>query len=248
MAPQGTCTGKCSEAASFAPITRGLTRGLPAGQPAKSFMIRSLKQVEPDRIWLSGEAAMAGRENQGDLWVLSPGLGLQLPIVCTGFRTLSLASVQSLEHRDARLMKSALGRAWTRKWWTMCLKSGYTSSKWLNRDKSEWIGLPAKMIQWFLCVNLTPQFRACKTKGHIRTFRRYFDLLSQQGFRLLFIASTSANCSVRIRCVSCVSVWYASDTCKSIRYACCVSDAYQMRIRCVSDAYQMRIRFVSDAY
>ena len=25
---------------------------------------------------------MAGRENQGDLWVLSSGLDLQLPIVC----------------------------------------------------------------------------------------------------------------------------------------------------------------------
>ena len=53
---------------------------------------------------------MAGRENQGDLWVLSLGLDLpvQLPIVCAGFRTLSLASVQSLGHRDARLMKLAL--------------------------------------------------------------------------------------------------------------------------------------------
>ena len=37
---------------------------------------------------------MAVRENQGDLWVLSSGLDLQLPIVCAGFRTLSLASVQ----------------------------------------------------------------------------------------------------------------------------------------------------------
>ena len=56
---------------------------------------------------------MAGRENQGDLWVLSImiGLDLQLPIVCAGFRTLSLASVQSLGHRDTRLMKLALDRA-----------------------------------------------------------------------------------------------------------------------------------------
>ena len=51
---------------------------------------------------------MAGRENQGDLWVLSSGLDLQPPIVCAGFRTLSLASVQSLECRDAVLMKLAL--------------------------------------------------------------------------------------------------------------------------------------------
>ena len=54
---------------------------------------------------------MAGRENQGDLWVLSSGLDLQLPILCTGFRTLFFASVQSLGHRDARLMKLALDRA-----------------------------------------------------------------------------------------------------------------------------------------
>ena len=46
---------------------------------------------------------MAGREDHGDLWVLSSGLDLQLPIVCAGFRTLSLASVQTLRSRDARL-------------------------------------------------------------------------------------------------------------------------------------------------
>jgi hypothetical protein len=39
---------------------------------------------------------MAGRENQGDLWDLASGLDLQLSIVCAGFRTLSLASVQNL--------------------------------------------------------------------------------------------------------------------------------------------------------
>ena len=46
---------------------------------------------------------MAGRENQGDRWVLSAGLDLQLPIVCAGFRTLFPASVQSLGHRDAHV-------------------------------------------------------------------------------------------------------------------------------------------------
>ena len=136
-------------------------------------MIRSLKRAESDRIWLSGEAAMAGRENQGDLWVLSSGLHLQLPIVCAGFRTLSLASVQSLGHRDSRLMKLALDRAWTWKWWTMCLKSGYTSSKWLNWDWGGLIGLSTKMIQWFSCVNLTPQSNSERgkqkdTSGHFR--------------------------------------------------------------------------------
>ena len=54
---------------------------------------------------------MAGRENQGDRWVLSSGLDLQLPIVCAGFRALSLASVQSLRQRDSRLMKIALDLA-----------------------------------------------------------------------------------------------------------------------------------------
>ena len=116
---------------------------------------------------------MAGRENQGDLWVLSSGLDLQPPIVCAGFRTLCLASVQSLGHRDARLMKLALDRAWTWKWWTMCLKSGYTSSKWLNQDWGGLIGLSTKMIQWFSCVKLTPQSNSERAKqrdtsGHFR--------------------------------------------------------------------------------
>jgi hypothetical protein len=39
---------------------------------------------------------MAGQENQGYLWDLDSGLDLQQPIVCTGFRTLSLAFVQIL--------------------------------------------------------------------------------------------------------------------------------------------------------
>ena len=72
---------------------------------------------------------MAGRENQGDFWVLSSRLDLQPPIVCAGFRTLFLASVQSLGHRDARLMKLALDRAGTRVWGCMCLKRGSTSLK-----------------------------------------------------------------------------------------------------------------------
>ncbi len=39
---------------------------------------------------------MAGQENQGYLWELTSGIDLQPPIVCAGFRTLSLASVQNL--------------------------------------------------------------------------------------------------------------------------------------------------------
>ncbi len=38
---------------------------------------------------------MAGRENQGDLWFLTSGPALQPPIVCAGFKTLSIASVQT---------------------------------------------------------------------------------------------------------------------------------------------------------
>ena len=54
---------------------------------------------------------MAGRENEGDHWVLTSGLGLQPPIVGAGFRTLFLASVQSLGCRDARSIKLALDGA-----------------------------------------------------------------------------------------------------------------------------------------
>jgi hypothetical protein len=39
---------------------------------------------------------MAGRENQGYLWDLALGLGLQPPIVCACFRTLFLTSVKNL--------------------------------------------------------------------------------------------------------------------------------------------------------
>ena len=59
---------------------------------------------------------MAGRESQCDLWVLSSRLDLQQPIVCVSFRTLSLASVQILRRRNARLMKLALDLARTSIW------------------------------------------------------------------------------------------------------------------------------------
>ena len=90
--------------AGYPRVTRGSTA-------TKSVMISSLKRSESDRIWLSGEAAMAGRENQGDLWDLTSGHDLQPPIECAGFRTLSLASVQNLRRFIARLMKLALDRA-----------------------------------------------------------------------------------------------------------------------------------------
>jgi hypothetical protein len=54
---------------------------------------------------------MAGREKQGDPWVLALRLNLQPPIACAGFMTLSLASVQNLGRRDAREMKLALDQA-----------------------------------------------------------------------------------------------------------------------------------------
>ncbi len=149
-----------------------MTCGLPAGSSyprspvAKSFMIRSLKHAESDRIWLSGEASMAGWENKGGLWVLSSGLGLQPSIVgvhtwcnmhknlrCPGFGTLSLASVKNLRRRDARLIELALDRAWTRASWSMCRKRGSTSSIWLNWDWDGLKELSTKMIQWFSCVD-----------------------------------------------------------------------------------------------
>jgi hypothetical protein len=47
------------------------------------------------------------------------------------------------------------------------------------------------MIQSFSCVHSTPQSisELAKIKGHIKTFHRYFDLLSQQGSLLLVITS-----------------------------------------------------------
>jgi hypothetical protein len=55
---------------------------------------------------------MAGQEIKGDLWDQSLGLDLlQPPIVCAGFRTLSLASVQNLGSRDPRLTKLDLDQA-----------------------------------------------------------------------------------------------------------------------------------------
>jgi hypothetical protein len=51
---------------------------------------------------------MAGQEIEGDLWDQSLGLDLLPTIMCAGFRTLSLASVQNLGSRDQRLIKLAL--------------------------------------------------------------------------------------------------------------------------------------------
>ena len=120
----------------------------PCGSPAtKSFMISSLKRAESDRIWLSGEAAMAGRENQGDLWDQTMGHDLQPPIECADSRTLSLASVQNLRSLIARLMKLALDWAWTGEWGTMSLKRGFVSSNWLIRDWEGLVELSTEMIQ-----------------------------------------------------------------------------------------------------
>ncbi len=54
---------------------------------------------------------MAGQEIEGDLWDQSLGLDLLPTIVCAGFRTLSLASVQNLGSREPRLTKLALNQA-----------------------------------------------------------------------------------------------------------------------------------------
>jgi hypothetical protein len=130
---------------------------------------------------------------EGEIWVLSLGLGLQPPIACAGFRTLSLASVQSLRRRATRLMKLALDGACTQASCTVRRKRGSTSWKWLNQDCNGLEGLSNKLIQWFSCVNSTPQSISERAKQRdisgFRTFHRYFDSLSQQGFLLLIITS-----------------------------------------------------------
>jgi hypothetical protein len=54
---------------------------------------------------------MVGQDIEGDLWDQSLGLDLLPPIVCAGFRTLSLDSVPNLGSRDPRLTKLALDPA-----------------------------------------------------------------------------------------------------------------------------------------
>ncbi len=54
---------------------------------------------------------MAGQAVESDLWDQSLGLDLLSTIVCAGFRTQSLASVQNLGNRDAHLTKLALDQA-----------------------------------------------------------------------------------------------------------------------------------------
>ncbi len=95
---------------------------------------------------------MTRQENQGDLWVLPIRLYLLPSIMCPGLWTLSLASVQSLGSRDPRLKKLALDLAWIQTWWTMSLKGGSTSSKWLYLDWDGLIGLSNKMIHWFSLI------------------------------------------------------------------------------------------------
>jgi hypothetical protein len=54
---------------------------------------------------------MAGQEIEGGLWDQSLGLDLLPTIVCSGFRTLFLASVQNLGSKDPRLTKLAFDPA-----------------------------------------------------------------------------------------------------------------------------------------
>ncbi len=70
-----------------------------------------------------------------------------------------------------------------------CLKMDVYRKTWLNWVWDGFIRLSKKMIQWFCCFDSTHivELSACKTKGHIRTFQRYFDSLTQKASRLLFI-------------------------------------------------------------
>ena len=46
----------------------------------------------------------------------------------------------------------------------------------------------------FLCLSYTKvELSACKTRGHIRTFQRYFDSLTRKASRLLFITTITVN-------------------------------------------------------
>ena len=56
--------------------------------------------------------------------------------------------------------------------------------RWVSRTVN-WDDPIVSMCQ----CDATIEFTACKTKGHIKTFQRYSDSLSQQGFQLLFITS-----------------------------------------------------------
>ncbi len=103
-------------------------------------------------------------------------LDLQPPIVCAGFRTLSLASVQNLGRWNTGLMKLALDRAWTGEWGTMCLKRGSASSNWLNCDWEGLVELSTEMIQSLACVNVTPQSNSQHAKQR-DTSRHFRDIL-----------------------------------------------------------------------
>jgi hypothetical protein len=82
---------------------------------------------------------MAGRENQGELWVLTLGLDLLSPILCAGFRTLSLLCAKFGEQRPMFNEFSS--------WLSMNLSMlNHESSRWLNQ---EWDGLKGCLIRLF---------------------------------------------------------------------------------------------------
>ena len=87
-------------------------------------------------------------------------------------------------------------------WSSMNLKMvNHVSEKWLYIFKviKQRLGCVNRTVNWDDSMILmrqsdtTIKFRACKTKGHIRAFQRYFHSWSQQGFRLLFITSIEAD-------------------------------------------------------
>ncbi len=64
----------------------------------------------------------------------------------------------------------------------------FKSIKQRLRGASGTVNWDDPIISMCQCV-ATIEFTACKTKGHIKTFQRYFDSLSQKGFWLLFITA-----------------------------------------------------------
>ncbi len=146
------------------------------------------------RCW-NGETRKSG-------WFLGSAFGARSAATNRVCWLQSLASVQNLGSSDPYLTKLALDLVCTQTLWTMSLKRGSTASKWVNRN---WvIGPSDKTIQWFfLCQShSTIEFRACKTKGHIRIFQRYFDSLSQQSSLMLFVTSITVDFWI-----SCAAWW-----------------------------------------
>ncbi len=85
--------------------------------------------------------------------------------------------------RDPNWMKLALDQVWDQHGEPWVWKEG-----WVNRAVKE-----EKSLIFFCWPNTIIEYRASKSKGHIRTFQRYFDSLRQQVSEILSIISTTVD-------------------------------------------------------